>query len=281
MKKNKSGRWIDIQRKFVKDNVDILTIEEMSEILNKSVNSIKFRCYKVGLKYKSKNDWIKCFIFLSFYDTTLYELSEYLNVTYSEVKKICHSLGLYKGKRDKDYIKIGNKYGNLTVLRPYYDKDDPIHCRKWECACSCGNIKIFRFDYLKQSKYLDCGCTTRWYRTREGYEDISGRYWHVITRNAIHRNIELNITIEYAWEIFLQQNKLCAISNIPINLCKLPKNFRKGEQTASLDRIDSSKGYVEGNIRWVHKHVNVMKMDMSDDEFYNWCKLIYEHLHNK
>lgn len=73
MKKNKSGRWTDIQRKFVKDNVDILTIEEMSEILNKSVNSIKFRCYKVGLKYKSKNDWIKCFIFLSFYDTTLHE----------------------------------------------------------------------------------------------------------------------------------------------------------------------------------------------------------------
>lgn len=37
--------------------------------------------------------------------------------------------------------------------------------------------------------------------------------------------------------------------------------------TASLDRIDGARGYVEGNVWWVHKDVNVMKMDLEVDYF--------------
>jgi hypothetical protein len=44
--------------------------------------------------------------------------------------------------------------------------------------------------------------------------------------------------------------------------------------TASLDRIDSSKGYVEGNVQWVHKRINIMKNDLSDSEFIEWCRVV-------
>jgi hypothetical protein len=47
--------------------------------------------------------------------------------------------------------------------------------------------------------------------------------------------------------------------------------------TASIDRIDSSKGYEEGNIQWVHKHVNFMKRTYSQDYFIDMCKKIAEH----
>ena len=47
--------------------------------------------------------------------------------------------------------------------------------------------------------------------------------------------------------------------------------------SASLDRIDSSKGYIEGNVQWVHKDINKIKTDMSDNKFIEWCKLIAEY----
>jgi hypothetical protein len=49
------------------------------------------------------------------------------------------------------------------------------------------------------------------------------------------------------------------------------------ETTASLDRIDSSKGYIKTNVQWVHKKVNKMKQDTSVDEFKHYCKLICEY----
>ncbi len=50
-----------------------------------------------------------------------------------------------------------------------------------------------------------------------------------------------------------------------------------GERTASLDRIDSSKGYTKDNIQWVHKHVNLMKHKFDQKYFVDICKLIANH----
>ena len=43
---------------------------------------------------------------------------------------------------------------------------------------------------------------------------------------------------------------------------------------ASLDRIDSSKGYVEGNLQWVLSEVNMMKQQYSQDRFIEICKAV-------
>jgi hypothetical protein len=42
--------------------------------------------------------------------------------------------------------------------------------------------------------------------------------------------------------------------------------------TASLDRIDSSIGYVEGNVQWIYKPLNTMKGTLSNQEFIQLCK---------
>ena len=48
-----------------------------------------------------------------------------------------------------------------------------------------------------------------------------------------------------------------------------------GTQTnISIDRIDSTKGYIEGNIRLVCAAVNFMKHRMNDEELVWWCKEI-------
>ena len=81
------------------------------------------------------------------------------------------------------------------------------------------------------------------------------------------RPIELAITIQQAWELFLAQGRKCALSGEPIAFPRI--NAEKG--TASLDRIDSNLGYVLGNVQWVHKDVNIMKNKFDQDYFIGLC----------
>ena len=52
-------------------------------------------------------------------------------------------------------------------------------------------------------------------------------------------------------------------------------------KTASVDRIDSSKGYIADNIQILHKDINVMKWDFTQDYFLHLCYLIYNNMKAK
>jgi len=105
------------------------------------------------------------------------------------------------------------------------------------------------------------------------YEDIRIDYWNSLISGAKRRNFDFSISIEYAWSILIKQNKKCALSGIELSFCT-SRLDKTSLQTASLDRIDSSKGYIEGNIQWIHKKVNKMKMNTEEKEFIEFCKLI-------
>ena len=109
-----------------------------------------------------------------------------------------------------------------------------------------------------------------------GYEDISGSHWRDIeysARNRRGRQISFNITIEEAWDIYVQQNRKCALSGLDIQFSPTGGN-RYDKTTASLDRIDSSEGYCVDNCQWVHKDINKMKMDLDQDRFIKLCNLV-------
>ena len=114
----------------------------------------------------------------------------------------------------------------------------------------------------------------------KGHEELSGTRWSSYQKGAEVRGFVFEVTIEYAWDLFLKQERMCALSGVPIyfdmelgNLCK----FGHQGGTASLDRIDSKKGYTADNIQWVHKDANKMKMDLSEQDFFHMVKQIYEH----
>lgn len=48
--------------------------------------------------------------------------------------------------------------------------------------------------------------------------------------------------------------------------------------TASLDRIDSTKGYIHGNLQWIHKDLNQMKSNRTQDEFLEWVRKVYSYI---
>jgi len=68
-------------------------------------------------------------------------------------------------------------------------------------------------------------------------------------------------------------DKKCFLSGRDINLTS--KQITASSQTASLDRIDSSKPYEKGNIQWVHKFIQNAKQTLPQDEFIQLCRDVY------
>lgn len=80
------------------------------------------------------------------------------------------------------------------------------------------------------------------------------------------------LTKEFLEEHYTKQNGKCALSDLEI---RFPSFGEKAtSQTASLDRINSDLGYIKNNIQWVHKDINKMKWELSQDRFLELCKLI-------
>lgn len=87
---------------------------------------------------------------------------------------------------------------------------------------------------------------------------------------AKSKGIVCEIDVDYLKYLLIKQNNKCFYSGIEMEM------NRAGSYTASIDRIDSNKGYVVGNIVFVIWAVNTMKNDLSEDEFLNIIKLISE-----
>ncbi len=166
---------------------------------------------------------------------------------------------------------INKKFGKLTVISKHHNNKNQVI---WLCKCECGNNIYVKTTRLNSKKTKSCGCL----RNRKqkdnpiylGYEQISGSLWSNYKYHANTRNLPFDITIEYAWQQYELQKGLCNLSKVPIVFGRKAHT----ETTASLDRIDNTKGYIEGNIQWVHKKINQIKMDLQIDDFYNLCKLV-------
>lgn len=166
----------------------------------------------------------------------------------------------------------GVKFGELTVVRKLYKTKRGSWI--WECRCECGKIRKIISSSLKHRK--SCGCLHKLYGKNnpvwKGHEEISKASWGRIIDSAALRNCGFEITIEYAWDLYLFQNKTCALSGLPISFPKT--HLERKYSTASLDRIDSQKGYIVGNVQWVHKVINKMKTNLKQDVFVDFCLMV-------
>lgn len=169
-------------------------------------------------------------------------------------------------------LSIGYRSGSLVIIGPYNQghEDKRVKRLRWNCQCDCGKVVDVADSLLKINETKSCGCS----KLAGSYGEISKYYFNRLKRKAAQRNLEFEIKIEDMWHLFLAQNRKCAISGVLLRL-KLHTNEDWG--TASLDRIDSSTGYIVSNIQWIHKDLNKMKMNMSEPEFFNWIDIIHAH----
>lgn len=182
----------------------------------------------------------------------------------------------------------GQKFGRLLVVnRTSSSRSGSV---LWRCLCDCGNEHLASTRHLNRSGRTgknvvrSCGCLI----TRTGKEnpqwrgvgEISGGWWNRVKKsaagNAMRRSIPLEVDKEYAWELFLAQDGKCYFTGEPL---KISNN--RSANTASIDRIDNTMGYVRGNIRWVHKHINIMKNRYTDEYFLSLCRKVSENFNVK
>ena len=118
----------------------------------------------------------------------------------------------------------------------------------------------------------------RWVTT--GVGDISGTLMTYLRRKAKERNLPFEVTADQLWDLYNTQKGLCALSGIPITLTTIinkQHNLDKSLMSASLDRIDNSKGYIIDNVQWIHKILNAMRRQYSIEEYIHWCTLVANH----
>lgn len=187
----------------------------------------------------------------------------------------------------------GKVFNNYTII------DDDIQLTKdkkvmYHVKCNCGKEHYVRAYFLEKGRQKSCkSCASKinYNNTKNSnkknnfikikHEGIGNftktTYWY-IKNCAKRRNIEWNeeLTIEYLWNLLQKQSSKCKLSGLPIELTESRKNnnINFEEMTASLDRIDSTKGYEINNVQWVHKDVNKMKNKFKEDYFFSLCEKI-------
>lgn len=180
------------------------------------------------------------------------------------------------GKKTIPNLFPGDKFNKLTLIslfRKNISKKQGTHyVSYWKCKCDCGNDVEVAERRLYNNHTKSCGCINaakgKHHFNYKGTTDIYLSYFYSLSQGAKTRNLEFNITIEYINQLLINQNFKCALSGLDIS------TEWKVNHTASLDRIDNTKGYIVGNLQWIYKDINIMKMDLTEEKFLNYCLLV-------
>lgn len=159
----------------------------------------------------------------------------------------------------------------MVAEYPYKGEDG-----RWYKPCyNCGDIQSYlRYHYALNSFNLKKFCKKCSNRINENchrgwHRGIRLSWFNKFKISAETRGIEFNISINDVADLMIKQNYKCSLTGRSISFPEI------GTQTnfdASIDRIDSKKGYELDNIQLTHKVVNMIKNKYDNDFFIEICK---------
>lgn len=166
-------------------------------------------------------------------------------------------------------IHIGDVYNNWTVIDGPFKKNNALY---YKVSCKCGAERLKQPGELVHGAKMCPKCARellipKIVKKNGAIGDLRiSKLWK-INNSAKARNLECSLTMEYLWDLYLKQNKKCAITG----------DYLPNINKASLDRIDSSKGYIEGNVQWVTSIANICKYTLTMEELIDFCKKVINH----
>jgi hypothetical protein len=171
---------------------------------------------------------------------------------------------------------IGTRYGKRVVVGRADKKIAGSYAVVVQC--DCGNIASVAITRLLSGRQQICiHCLNRQQtgnknRSWRGGRHISKTAFNAWRISAEKRNITWELSVEYLDSVLEAQNFKCALTGEELGINHGYKNRQGGN--ASLDRIDSGLGYIEGNVQFVTKHINYAKQAMPDSDFIELCRKV-------
>jgi hypothetical protein len=157
----------------------------------------------------------------------------------------------------------GQKFGYLVAIRVVKRSSYGNH---WLFECICGNTVerlVTRVkDMVRQGYKPSCGC---WGKTTINWLEANrDRIITVYKRNAEARGLEYSLSLEDAMEVFKRPCYYCGEDPNTIgDECNKHCPFIY----SGIDRFDNTIGYVVGNVVACCTKCNMLKRDMSYEEF--------------
>lgn len=178
----------------------------------------------------------------------------------------------------------GLKFGRLTFTKPAgRDKQKKII---WEAQCECGNTHILVPIRAKRGDIQSCGCFLR-EKLRGNTHAVDGRKTEPRLSTAKSVWLDRYNDSNCSFEQFLKLSQLdCYYCGSPPSN-KTNKTVKGSSQKQKeegvfiyngLDRLDSSQGHTVTNVVPCCCTCNLMKKDMSVDEFLAHIKKISSYL---
>lgn len=179
-------------------------------------------------------------------------------------KKPVHENLINEGKQKCRYCKITKPLNEFYSNGIYHDG---TICYRARCK-ACVNLVL-------ASKSKQVYKTKAEKRSASPKNFIAGVHNHACKRKL---HLGFNVDCDYLNELYYKQNGKCAITGVVMTYLA---GHGRTKTNISLDRIDSNKGYVKGNVHLVCDLINTMKSNMPLGEFYNWCKLVVDNQNEK
>lgn len=170
---------------------------------------------------------------------------------------------MLKYKQNRKLIKITCDCCGVLFDKPIteYNRNMKLNRHNYCCRSCAGKFKV------KNLK----GNPKELIPNNKKDEYTNFRYYY---RNAKRRFKSFNLTLEYLKQVWEQQFGICPYTGIKLKLATYLKNHNDPIFTASLDRIDSNKGYEIGNVQYVSTAINYMKNNMLHKDTIALCNII-------
>lgn len=92
-----------------------------------------------------------------------------------------------------------------------------------------------------------------------------------VRNSATKRKKAMTITRADLETLVIESGGKCAISGLPLS------TLHNDPNKASVDRINSKKGYIKGNIQLTTARANMMKKQWGDDDILEFCLAVVKH----
>lgn len=139
---------------------------------------------------------------------------------------------------------------------------------------SCRQTKL-KDEFKTQTQCHSCYHIRRAERSGKDLLHFMRKAVSKLKSTRVKQGVEFELTAEDLMDIWNRQDGKCAMSGVYMTHAPYADNFNS--KNLSIDRLDHSKGYYPTNVQLVCSAVNMLRGNMSREDFSWWILNIYKH----